>query len=128
MTANYTLYYAPGSASLAVHWLLLELGVPFTAVPIDLQAGEHKQAQYLAINPLGLVPSLIVDGKPQAECAALLLLLAERHPLSAMAPALSDPARADSIHKTPQAPHRMPLYKHWQRRVSKRLGIDWMRT
>ena len=25
----YTLYYAPGSASLCVHWLLLELGIEF---------------------------------------------------------------------------------------------------
>lgn len=97
MTADYTLYYAPGAASLAVHWLLLELDVPFNAVRLNLQAGEHKQADYLAINPAGLVPSVLVDGRPQSECAALLLLLAERHPSAGFAPALDDPSRADYL-------------------------------
>ena len=35
----YTLYYAPGSASLCVHWLLLELGIEFDARRVDLDAG-----------------------------------------------------------------------------------------
>ncbi|HXI87046.1 MAG TPA: glutathione S-transferase family protein [Parvularculaceae bacterium] len=75
----YRLYYAPGSASFAIHWMLIELGVPFELVKIDLEAKEHKKPEYLKLNPAGVVPTLIVDGKPQAETAALLLLLAERH-------------------------------------------------
>ena len=89
----YTLYYAPGAASLAVHWMLIDLGVPFEAVRLDLGAKQHKQPEYLRLNPNGLVPTLVVDGTPVYECAALLLLLAERHPEAAMAPPLGSVSR-----------------------------------
>jgi glutathione S-transferase len=89
----YTLYYAPGAASLAVHWMLIDLGVPFEAVRLDLEAKQHKQPEYLKLNPNGLVPTLVVDGTPVYECAALLMLLAERHPQAAMAPPLGSVAR-----------------------------------
>jgi glutathione S-transferase len=83
----YKLYYAPGAASLAVHWLLIDLGVPFEAIRLDLGAGQHKDPDYLKLNPNGLVPTLVIGGTPVYECAALLLLLAERHPQAALAPA-----------------------------------------
>ena len=41
-----------------------------------------------------MVPTLIVDGHPYYECAALLMLLAERHPEARLAPALGTPQRA----------------------------------
>lgn len=82
----YKLYYAPGAASLAVHWMLIELGVPFETIRLDLATGQHKEADYLRLNPNGLVPTLVVDGTPMYECAALLMLLAERHAEAALAP------------------------------------------
>ena len=90
----YQLYFAPGAASFAVHWMLLEVGVPFEARPLDLAAGEHKQPAYLALNPNGLVPTLIVDGQPVYEAAALLLLLAERHPEANLEPRAGSAERA----------------------------------
>ena len=89
----YTLYYAPGAASFAAHWMLLELGVPFEAERLDLGAQQHKQPAYLKLNPNGLVPTLVVDGAPVYECAAILLLLAERHPGAGLAPAPGSAAR-----------------------------------
>lgn len=89
-----TLFYAPGAASLAVHWMLIELGVPFEARSVDLDAGQQRQADYLALNPSGRVPTLILDGEPVRESAALLMLLAERHPEAGYAPAPGDPGRA----------------------------------
>ena len=83
----YVLYYAPGAASFAVHWLLIELAVPFEARRLDLDAGEHKRPEYLRLNPNGLVPTLLLDGVPAYESAALLTLLAERHPEAKLAPA-----------------------------------------
>jgi glutathione S-transferase len=83
----YKLYFAPGAASLATHWLLIDLGVPFESVRLDLGAGQHKRPEYLKLNPNGLVPTLVVDGTPVYECAALLLLLAERHPEAGLSPA-----------------------------------------
>jgi glutathione S-transferase len=75
----YVLYYSPGAASFAVHWLLLELGVPFEARRVDLDTQEHKRPEYLKLNPNGLVPTLLIDGKAAYESAALIALLAERH-------------------------------------------------
>ena len=89
----YTLYYAPGSASFCVHWLLLELGVEFDARRVDLDAGEQRNPEYLKLNPNGRVPTLIVDGAPVYEVAALLMLLAERHPQPSFAPAVGSRER-----------------------------------
>ena len=76
----YSLYYAPGAASLVVHWLLIESGVPHELRLVDTQAKQQKSAEYLALNPNGVVPTLIdADGKPLYEAAALVLLLADRH-------------------------------------------------
>lgn len=88
----YTLYYSPGAASLVVHQALMELGAPFELKQLDLDAGEQKSPAYLAINPAGVVPTLIVDNQPVAEAAAILLLLSERH--AALAPAPGTPERA----------------------------------
>ena len=83
----YKLYYSPGAASFAAHWMLLDLGVPFEAVRLDLGASQHKDPAYLRVNPNGLVPTLVVDDTPVYECAAILMLLAERHPDAGLAPA-----------------------------------------
>jgi glutathione S-transferase len=82
----YTLYYSPGAASLAVHWLLLELDVPHRLEKIDLDGGQQRSEEYLRLNPNGRVPTLVVDGRPMYECAALMLLLPDRHPDAALAP------------------------------------------
>jgi glutathione S-transferase len=90
----YTLYYSPGAASFVVHWLLLETGAAHDARRLDLAAGEHKRADYLALNPGGVVPTLLVDGVPVTESAALLLHLADAHPDAALAPAVGSLDRA----------------------------------
>jgi len=90
----YTLYYSPGTASLVVHWLLIELGIEHELKLVDLDARAHKSPEYLALNPSGVVPTLIVDGEAVTECAALTLLLAERHPEAGLEPARASRARA----------------------------------
>ena len=82
----YTLYWSPGAASLCVHWMLIELGEPHELRKLDLEAGDHRKPEYLHLNPNGLVPTLVVEGKPLFESAALLMLLAERHPAAGLAP------------------------------------------
>ncbi|THD54197.1 glutathione S-transferase family protein [Phenylobacterium sp.] len=90
----YTLYYSPGTASMAVHWALIELAVPFEAVRLDFDAADQRNPTYLRLNPAGRVPTLVIDGAPYSESAALLMLLAERHPQAGLAPAPGDPQRA----------------------------------
>lgn len=82
----YTLYYAPGAASLVVHWLLIEADADYTLHRLDLGAGEHKQPEYLALNPNGVVPTLLIDGQPVYEAAALVMHLADVDLPSGFAP------------------------------------------
>jgi glutathione S-transferase len=89
-----TLYYSPGAASMAVHLALLETGAPHELKRVDLGGGEQNTPAYRALNPNGVVPTMLVDGEPVYETAALLLLLAERYPDARLAPAPGTPARA----------------------------------
>ncbi len=89
-----TLYYAPGTASLVVHWLLIDLEVPHVLRRVDLEAREQKTPAYLALNPSGVVPTLVIDGAPRCEAAAIVMHLADAYPLAALAPAPGTPARA----------------------------------
>lgn len=93
----YTLYGSPSTAGTAIHWLLLELGVPFEARLLDFDKGEHKTAEYLALNPDGVVPTLIVDGAPVTQMAGIATLLAERHPEAGFAPLVGSPERAEYL-------------------------------
>lgn len=91
----YKLFASPATASLAVHWMLIELGVPFDLEMLDFDRREQKSAAYLQLSPAGVVPTLIVDGAPVTETGAILMLLAERHPEFGFAPPLGAIERAD---------------------------------
>ena len=91
----YTLYYGKGAASLAIHAALKEIGVPYELVAIDLEAGQQRSPEYLRINPQGKVPALLIDGKPFTESAALMMMLAERHPQANLDPPAGSLARAE---------------------------------
>jgi len=90
----YTLYWSPGTASMCVHWMLIELGEPHELVKVDIEGGEHRKPEYLKLNPSGVVPTLLVDGVPLGEAAALCMILAERHPQAGFAPAVGHEQRA----------------------------------
>ncbi len=112
--SNYTLYYSPGSASLVVHWMLIELDAPRTLVLVDTAAGAQKQLEYLALNPNGVVPTLIIDGMPHYEAAALLMHLADAFPDAMLAPSLADPQRiAYSQWMFNLANMVQPLFRQW---------------
>lgn len=89
-----TLYYSPGAASLVVHWLLIELDVPHELRLLDFAAKEQKSAEYLKLNPNGVVPTLLIDGEPVFEAAALVMHLADAHPSARLAPHLGSLQRA----------------------------------
>lgn len=110
----YTLYYAPGAASLVVHWLLIETGAAHDLVKLDLAAKEQKSPEYLKLNPAGVVPTLIVDGAPVIECAALVLLLAERHPQAELEPARGTRERATYLQWTATLANTLqPNFRLW---------------
>ena len=75
-----TLYFSPGSSSMAVHIALHEIGVDFEPRLVSLAKREQFAPEYLAINPEGKVPTLMIDGRPLTEVAAILHYLAKRYP------------------------------------------------
>ena len=93
----YTLYWSPGTASMCVHWMLIELGEPHELVKLDIEAGEHRKPEYLKLNPGGVVPTLVVEGVPLGESAALCMILAERHLQAGFAPAAGNAQRSTYI-------------------------------
>ena len=81
-----TLYFAPGSSSMAPHIALHEVGAPFESRPISFHARDNRDPAYLALNPEGKVPTLLVDGRPLTEVAAILFYLARRYPDAGLLP------------------------------------------
>ncbi len=79
MIQQYTLYSSPDSASLVIRMLLYELKCPFETVWLDRSNQEHRRADYLALNPQGLIPVLVDDGQAIFETAAIALYLCEKH-------------------------------------------------
>jgi glutathione S-transferase len=70
--------------------------------------------EYLKLNPNGKIPTLIVDGRPMYECGALLLLLADRHPDSALAPNGEAPARETYLQWVLHLANTLqPAFRRW---------------
>ena len=90
------LHYYPGNASMAPHLLLEEIGQPFELSQVDRANNAHKSADYLKLNPNGLIP-VLVDGETVLyEAAAILLHLADTHPAAGLFPPLGTPERAQA--------------------------------
>lgn len=92
-----TLYFAPGASSFAPHIALHEIGAPFEARPVSLKARQQRAPEYLAINPEGKVPTLLIDRRPLTEVAAILYYLARRHPEAGLMPAGDPEAEAQVL-------------------------------
>src|ERR1044072_777741 len=92
-----TLYFAPGSSSMAVHIALHEIGVPFEARPMSFNSNDMHRPEFLARNPEGKVPVLLIDGRPLSEVAAILFYLARRFPDAELLPRDDPEAEAQAI-------------------------------
>ena len=63
---------------LKVKWTADLLGVPTTWVETDIMVGESRTREFLAMNPAGQVPVVVLeDGRPLAQSNAIILHLAE---------------------------------------------------
>ncbi len=74
-----TFYGSPRSSATRILWALEELGIPFEKVRVDIQAGDQKKPEYLALNPNGKVPLVVDDGAPVFESAAILIHLGQHY-------------------------------------------------
>ena len=92
-----TLYLSPGFSSMAPHIALHEIRVDFETRWISFEKREQYSPNYLALNPEGKVPTLLVDGRPLTEVAAILYYLGKRFPTAGLFPADNLEAQADVI-------------------------------
>ena len=82
---------------MATHIALHEIGVPFEAKPLSFAKREQHSPAYLAINPEGKVPTLLIDGQKLTEVAATLYYLAKRYPEAGLWPRGGLEAEAQAI-------------------------------
>jgi glutathione S-transferase len=67
---------------LKVKWVADSLGLSFDWIETDILVGQSRTPEYLAMNPAGQVPAVILDdGRPLAQSNAIILYLAEGSPL-----------------------------------------------
>jgi glutathione S-transferase len=83
------LYYAPGACSLSPHIALLEAGLPYDLVKVDLRAKKLESGDdYLKVNPKGQVPALALDnGELVTEGPVIVQMIADKVPAKNLAPA-----------------------------------------
>jgi glutathione S-transferase len=128
-----TLYFAPGSSSMAVHIALHEIGVAFEGKPMSFKQNDMRAPGYLALNPEGKVPTLVIDGRPLTEVVAILFYLAKRFSdagllprddIEAAAQALSWMSfAASTLH--PARRHGLDHARNVWGIADRRLGNDW---
>ena len=78
--------YWRSSASYRVRIALNLLGIDYKTVPINLLDGAHRKPDYLALNPQGFVPTLVIDGKTLTQSLAIIEYLAELRPECGLLP------------------------------------------
>ena len=83
------LYYSPGACSLSPHIALLEAGLPYDLVKVDLRAKKLENGDdYLKINPKGQVPALALDnGELVTEGPVIVQMIADKVAAKNLAPA-----------------------------------------
>jgi glutathione S-transferase len=127
------LHYAPGTSSMATHIALHEVGAEFKTVLHSLARKETRTPEFLAINPAGKVPVLLIDGRSLTEVAATLFYLAHRFPEAGLLPGdLETQAQAVSwmsfcaatVHpaRAQGAEHAVQVYRIVEQRLA---GREW---
>ncbi len=85
------LFYSPGACSMAAHILLEETGKAYACVSVDIRDAAHRTSSgedFLALNPKGYVPALVLDsGDVLTENSALLPWIAAQDPQRRLMPA-----------------------------------------
>src|ERR1700687_2972131 len=89
------LYYSPGACSLSPHIALLEAGLPYDLVKVDLKAKKLENGDdYLKVNPKGQVPALGLDnGELVTEGPVIVQMIAEKAAAKNIPPALDTAER-----------------------------------
>ncbi len=74
-----TIYGSPRSRTMRVLWMVTELGLEYTHVPLEFDDPALKQPDFLALNPAGAIPTIVDDGFALSESLAINLYLAKKY-------------------------------------------------
>ena len=85
------------SATFRVRVALNLKGLKAREILIDLDAGEQLSADFLAVNPEGKTPALLIDGRLLTEVAGILYYLARAYPAARLMPANDPEAEAHVV-------------------------------
>lgn len=93
------LYYSPSACSLSPHIALLEAGLPYDLVKVDLRAKKLENGDdFLAVNPKGQVPALGLDnGKLVTEGPIIVQVIADKVAAKNLAPARDSEERYEFL-------------------------------
>ena len=90
----FKLHARRGAGSMAVEALLAECDIPYRVEDVERGPDGKLPASFLAINPRGEVPALILhDGSVMTESAAMMIYLADLYPDTGLAPPPASPLR-----------------------------------
>jgi glutathione S-transferase len=92
MTDDLVFYTHPQSRGRTVRWMLEEVGQPYRTEVLEF-GGSMKSPAFLAINPMGKVPTLTHGATVVTEGAAICAYLADAFPQAGLAPAPGAAAR-----------------------------------
>src|SRR6202043_213212 len=84
----------PANANAAPHMLLEEIGAKYDLLLVDRAVNGQKSKEYLMINPMGRIPTLVDRDLVLFEAAAIVLHLVDAHPDAGLAPKVGTPERA----------------------------------
>ena len=90
------LWYRPGTAAMAPHAALAEIGCEYELARVDFDEPAAATEEYRRLNPWGRVPTLEDDGLVLTESAAIVLHLADRFPEAGLLPAVGSVERAEA--------------------------------
>jgi glutathione S-transferase len=93
MKDNLLFFHNPQSRGRIAHWMLEEIGAPYRTEIIRFDKGENKQPKFLAINPMGKLPTIKHGETVVTEAAAICAYLADAFPAAQLAPAVDSPER-----------------------------------
>lgn len=112
------LHFLPGTAAMAPHAALAEIGVPYELVRVERDPDGRPSDAYLALNPWGKIPTLEDGDLVLTEAAVICLHLADKYPDARLAPPTGTPERAELyrwllwLSNTVQAAQMRHFYPH----------------
>jgi glutathione S-transferase len=94
---NILYFFSPTDRSAKIRWLLTELGIPFENRKLNSEIKENLGPEFLGVNPMGAMPTLLMDGTIYTESAAICEFLAEKFSDGVLSVGRNEPERAEYL-------------------------------